>query len=99
MNIYDELNTVFDPYFVLGITENSNSETIKEAYKIKKQGVSPSKKIIIEDAYNMIKSEKLRIRYSLLKNRPFNSLDDIKDLGISPKKIETSYWFSLITKD
>ena len=96
-NIFDEMNLDFDPFKVLGITKKSNNETIKEAYKLKRQKVSPSQKEIVERSFNMVKNEQLRCRYRLLENRPYNSLDDIKAFGFKPIKTETNRWVSLIS--
>lgn len=98
MNIFDELNHEYNPYKILGILENSNNATIKEAYKLKKQNVSPDQKELVEISYNLIKTEELRIRYSIIGSRPLESLDEVKKYGYKPKKTETTTWFNLITE-
>ncbi len=97
MSIYDDLNFEWDAYKVLGITESSNDETIKDAYKLKKTSSSPEEKKIIERSYSLIKNSTKRIRYALIKNSPKDSLDDIKAYGYKPIKTETNKWFKLIT--
>ncbi|MGL1892633.1 MAG: hypothetical protein OCD02_13470 [Spirochaetaceae bacterium] len=97
--IFDELNILLNPYNELKILENSDDQTIKEAYKLLKQGQSPEKIELLTICYNLIKTESLRVRYSLLNNRPLQKLDDIKKIGFKPKQMETTDWISIINDD
>lgn len=96
--IFDEVNILDNPFKVLGIPEDSNNETIKEAYKLVKQSLAPDKRQRVEESYNLIKNEHLRERYKLLKNKPMNSIDEIKNYGIKPIKLNASSWIELIIK-
>lgn len=95
--IFDELNLDIDPYKTLKIESTSSNQTIKEAYKAAlKGGVAPEQKAIVEKAFSMIKNDILRSRYDILKNRPYESLDEIKGIGIKPVKMDTGRWIEYI---
>ncbi len=95
--IFDEINLHIDPYKVLKIDPSSSNHTVKEAYKIViKSALSPEDKNIVELSYQMIKTDILRSRFKLIRNRPFETLDGIKELGLKPKVLETSQWIDYL---
>lgn len=97
--IFDELNIISNPYIELKVLENSDDKTIKEAYKLLLKGLSPENKEHLTTCYNLIKTKSLRVRYYLIKNRPLESLESIKKIGLKPKQMETSDWVSIINDD
>lgn len=95
--IFDEINLNIDPYKILKIDSNSSNHTVIEAYKlIIKSVLSPKKREVVELSYRMIKTEMLRSRFKLIRNRPFDTLDGIKKLGLKPKVLETSQWIDYL---
>lgn len=96
ITIYDELELVIDPYKELKINHQSNNETIKNAYNNLKSNLSPDDRKIIEFAYNMIKTDVLRSRFNILRNRPLQSLDEIKKYSSKPKILNTNEWIDKI---
>ncbi len=95
--IFDEINLNIDPYKVLRIDPSSNNHTVKEAYKLTiKSVLSPSDREIVELSYRMVKTDILRSRFKLIRNRPFDNLDGIKKLGLKPKVLETSQWIDYL---
>lgn len=97
-SIFDEINIPDSPYDILGIPEDSNNETIKEAYKLIRQSLPPEGRSKVEEAYKLVKTELLRERFKFLKNKPLNSIDEIKNYGIRPQVFDTNKWLELIVK-
>lgn len=96
-SVYDIMDFELDPYKVLKIDPRSNNQTIKDAYNSLLKGhISKEHKDNIEKSYNIIKNEKSRIKYNILRNKPYNSLDEIKELGIKPIKLETNEWINYL---
>lgn len=96
MNIYDEINFLKNPYRVLKISENSDDATIKDAYKLIRNSANPEAIEIIDEAFNLIKTRDKRLRYSLICNVPYESIDAIKELGVVPKRLSKKRWLELI---
>lgn len=96
MSIFDEINLNINPYKELRITPESSDETIKEAYKLIHNSISPEEKEKVDMAYNLIKTPELRLRFKLLRNRPLDSLEEIKKYGFKPKILSTMEWISIL---
>lgn len=96
--IFDEINILDNPYEILGIPEDSNNETVKEAYKLIRQSLPPENREKVEEAYSLVKTKILRERFKILKNKPLNSIDEIKNYGIRPQELDTNKWMNLIIK-
>ncbi|MBN2618888.1 MAG: hypothetical protein JXR64_11315 [Spirochaetales bacterium] len=97
--VFDELNLDFDPYEELKISHDIidiNDETVKDAYKLCKNGTSPEIKQKVELSYKILKTKESRARFKLLGNTPLENLDNIKVYGYKPKRLETWEWFKLI---
>lgn len=94
--IYDELEMDINPYKELKINHQSNNETIKDAYNNLRTNLSQEDREIIDFAYNMIKTDSLRSRFNILRNRPLQSLDEIKQFSSKPKIIDTKEWINKI---
>jgi hypothetical protein len=92
LTIFDEINTITNPYKEIGIPTDSSDETIKEAYKLVRNSIPPHKRDMIDLAYSMIKTPLLRQRYNLLRNRPLDTMDEIKKHGIRPTFLNTAQW-------
>ncbi len=94
--IYDYQERDISPFKELGITQLDCDQTIKEAYKLKRKDLSPTDKERLNFAFNLIKTKELRKKYNLIKNKPLESLDSIKDIGKTPKVLEITQWVKLI---
>ncbi|QEN05943.1 hypothetical protein EW093_14980 [Thiospirochaeta perfilievii] len=96
-NIFDEINLNINPYTVLKIDKTSNNQTVKDAYKLLlKSELSPKQRQLVELSYSMIKTDLLRARFNLIRNIPYDSLEEIKELGLKPQNLETREWIECI---
>lgn len=97
MSIYDDINFSQDPYHILKISRKSDDITIKEAYKLIKKSTPPNLVNVVDQAYDLIKTRENRAKYSLISNIPYESMNDIKELGLFPRRLSTVQWLELVT--
>ncbi len=96
-SLLSELSAVIDPYRTLGISPNADETEINAAFKEALASASNGDIETVELAYDMIRSENLRIRHGLLSSPPIENLKEVRKLiATRPEYVGPGPWLAMI---
>ncbi|MCK5737318.1 MAG: hypothetical protein KAH21_12610 [Spirochaetaceae bacterium] len=95
MNLDEILDFPYDPWLLLGVSRETDNDTVKTAWKRAGAPVTG----VLAQAFSMLKDEPSRIRTMLLNPRPYsNAVDAESGIKKQPVFLGPGIWFDEIAR-